>query len=66
MKIGDRVIVNTPNRYLREKVYWQPFEVLEIRKQVTDTIVRLRGLILPNVEILGDSIHSLSKYKGGA
>ena len=63
MEVGDKVIVNAGNTSLREKFYWQPFEIREIRQQATGTIVRLRGLCLPNIEIIGDSIKSLTLYK---
>ena len=63
MEVGNKVIVNMPNRFLREKFYWQPFEIKEIRKQHTGTIVRLRGLCLPTVEITGDSIETLIPFK---
>lgn len=63
MRIGSKVLVYHPNRHTREHLYWQPFEILGIRKQATGTIVRLRGLILPNIEITGEDITSLSPYR---
>lgn len=59
MKVGDKVLVNIPNRYEREKYYWQPFEILAIR----NATVRLRGLCVPSIEITGDNIDALRPYR---
>ena len=63
IKAGDRVLVDMPNRYLREKIYWQPFEVKRVIPRATGTIVKLKGLIVPSIEITGDAIESLRLFK---
>ena len=63
MRVGDKVIVNMPNHYLRERFYWQPFRILEIRTGHKEKTVRLQGLCVPSIEITGDSLDALLPYK---
>ena len=63
MKVGDKVIVSHPNRFIREMDYWQPFNIIRIIKQHTDTIVQLQGLCCPNIEITGESITALEPWR---
>ena len=54
MKVGDSVVIKHPTLLYSERWHeWQVWRVLEIRKQATGTITRLKGLCVKGTEVIG-------------
>jgi len=60
MKLKDVVVIKYPNPLYSERYHeWQAWEVLEIRKQATGIVTRLKGLCIGGSEVIGYSPEEL-------